>query len=180
MNEYAARVAPLVAEAFPEHANKIEVDGDGDLILRIDCPFATDGAGLYINTWNEQTEVSFHYGRAEYSDWDGTGADDHVREAMEVARDVLAERLVAISWYSRKGYAAAMLTTPEEATSELRRSQDDIARRFQQPIRAWIRRKLGWPSSGNLPARLGDDLYRGEVVVRSWRGSYDGTSESRA
>ena len=59
------------------------------MILRIDCPFATDGAGLYINTWNEQTEVSFHYGRAEYSDWDGTGADDHVREAMEVARDVL-------------------------------------------------------------------------------------------
>ena len=152
LNPYAERVARRLAERFPEHADEMAVDDEGDLWLEIDCPSYSVEAGLWIGTWNEDVIVGFHTHHAHFSDWERSGTDDHIETAIDAARDVLAERLVVVSRYTRvplrgSGWLAGSTywDRPEGALAERRRSERSI------------RSRLGLR----------------EVTLRSWDGSYD-------
>ena len=190
MNDYAARVAPYLVAAFPDHAAVTAVDEEGELHLEIPCPSDSVDAGLSVFTWNWDVIVAFHRNHAHFSDWHRTGTDEHIHEAMEAAHEVLTERLVAVEWYSRRGLLAGSFYTPENALATLHRSQQAALRR-SQTIRARIRRRLGLPPP-RLPRRLWpkvprsretlhqwnwSNYDRARVTLRSWNGTYDADSE---
>ena len=170
MNSYAERVARHLVAAWPERAEEIAVDGEGDLSLEIECPSDSADAGLWIHTWNEDVVVGFHTHHSHFSDWEQSGTDDHIAVALETMDDILAERLVVVSWYSRDSSSRPSSGEP--------RMQDDELRRSRQGVKGWLRRRR-FPRTGWLPYDLGL-LARGvESTVRSWRSSYDTGSARR-
>jgi hypothetical protein len=121
-------------------------------------------AGLSIVTWDEDVVVGFHTTHAHFSDWERSGTDAHIDSAIEAARDVLAERLVVASWYSRGRLVVSQFREPDGALDGFRRSQLGGS--------TWLGRRR-FPRTGWLPHDLGL-LVRGvESTVRSWRGTYD-------
>ena len=155
MNHYAARVAPLLVAAFPEQAEGIRIDDDGDLSLEIACPSGSVDAGLSIVTWNEDVVVAFHTHHVHYSDWYGTGTDDHIDAAIDGARRVLAEQLVAVSWYRRGELSGSCWEVPEDAPTKQRSM-------IANGNDGWLQRRR---------ARHG--------TIRSWNGTYDSDSTER-
>ena len=127
-------------------------------------------AGLSIYTWNEDVLVGFHTHHAHFSDWDRAGTDNHIDAALEAAVDILAERLVVVSWYSRGEPVMTDLRAPGDALVERRRSQ--------QGRSTWLERRR-FPRIGWLPYDLGLLIWGVESTVRSWRATYDTGSAQR-
>gem|GEM_PF-5555384 len=127
-------------------------------------------AGLSIYTWNEDVVVGFHTHHAHFSDWDRGGTEDHIDAALEAAGDILAERLVVVSWYSRRELVVTNFREPEDAVVERRRSQ--------QGRSTWLERRR-FPRIGWLPYDLRLLVWGVESTVRSWRATYDAGSVQR-
>ena len=171
MNDYAARVAPLLVAAFPEHAEEILIDDEGDLSLKIACPSGSVDAGLWIKTWNEDVVVGFHTHHQHYSDWHGTGTDEHIDAAIKAARSVLAERLVVVSMYRRGKFSRSYWDGPEYALTEFRAMT-------AKGSKGWLERRRV-EHRVNLSGRLQWHVYGVELTLRSWHGTYDSDSTER-
>ena len=171
MNEYAARVAPLLVAAFPEEAKGIVVDDEGDLSLEIACPSGSVDAGLSIRTWNEDVVVGFHTHHDHYSDWYGTGTDEHIDAAIKAARNVVAERLVVVSRYCRGKSLGSYWDGPEYALTEFRATT-------AKGSKGWLERRRV-EHRVNLSGRLRSHVYGVELTLRSWNGTYDSDSTER-
>jgi hypothetical protein len=159
VNPVAPAIAERLAAAFADVEHRVEIDEYGELLLEIPCPSPSVDTGLWISTFSTDVVVGFHTQHSHFGEgWD-YGDRDHVDEAIAVAREWLAERMVVVSWYRDGEPGTATRVWPEEASTQVRDGTKEIFD-LSQRLRLLL--------NGHLPRRG-----RVDVTIRSWAGTHD-------
>jgi hypothetical protein len=157
----------LLEAAFPDHPEAITVDAAGDLTFRIECPSKSVDKGLWLSTHDEEITIGFHTDHAHSRDWSNDGTDEHITDAIRLARDLLDERLVVLSLYWDGELGMTTRCTPEYADAEVGK----VAKRTRTRRARLLRPAIA--SGTRLVPQLALIRRPNGATVRSWRGTYD-------
>jgi hypothetical protein len=155
---FARNVADRVVFGFPDCAEHVAWDENGELDLHVPCPSPAAAQGLWVGTDSERDDVwvGFHTFHWHFQDWTHAGTDEFLDDAIGFMRDLMEERLVVVTvngWGSWVG-------EPAEALADLPRR----AKRVQGAY-------------GRMLRLVGLARRPRKATIRSWLGTCDADIE---
>ena len=127
-------LAFLAREASEWHAAaKPDVEAAGAYLVEVESPNDNASASLWISTEDEEITVGFDAFHSHFETWHFDSEEKAFREALALARSIVAEKVLIASWWKDEKWSGSQLIELGEEVKRSDRTPADACLR----IRSW-------------------------------------------